>query len=452
MTLLAAPADLPSNYPARLKLYRLDEAVCRRAAALWPIVRPALADAMASFHAAECENPAISGLFQRHGEEICRLEGDHLALLLRGRIDATYVASSERLAAEYERLGVYARTRLLAGNMVHSTAMAAISRRYPFRGRRIAAIGADLANLLDFDIAITLTVQMDTALRASETRRQNVERAIHDFEPAIGSVVESVAAASKALRVSSAELREIAEDTSRRMVSAAHVAGEIAAGIEDTAAATEQLAQSIAEIGAQSDDSLRLAQAATSDARLSMTSLDELAAAAHQIGSVVELISTIAAQTNLLALNATIEAARAGEAGRGFAVVAAEVKALAGQTARATDDISRQIAAIQEATRRSVAQIGGVASVVSNISTAALAIAASVEEQGAATRSISDGIRRMASTTMGASDDVHAVEAASGRSLAAAEALVGWTESLSTGAGALQHDVEHFFTSVRHTG
>ncbi|WP_375461427.1 methyl-accepting chemotaxis protein [uncultured Enterovirga sp.] len=444
--------DLPSNFAARLALYELDAGALGQLAALWPVTQPALREGMARFLAAEIKNPAVSELFRAHGETLCRREEEHLSRVLSGQLDRSYVESARRLAEEHERLGVYARTRLFAGNMVRRTILTAAGRRYRFSGRRVAEIGSLVARALDFDIAISMTVQQDAALKASESRRETVEGAIREFEPTIGAVVEAVTKASDALRVSSAEMRGVVSETSLRMASVTRVSGEVAAGIEDTAAATEQLAASITEIGAQSDGSLRLAQSASTDAELSMASLDDLAAAAQAIGSVVELISTIAAQTNLLALNATIEAARAGEAGRGFAVVAAEVKALAGQTAKATGEISRQIASIQECTRRSIDQIGGVSALVASISSAATAIAASVEEQGAATRSISEGIRRMAATTTDASDDVRAVEGASGRNLAAADDIVGWTERLSAGAGDLERDVGQFFTRVRGTG
>jgi methyl-accepting chemotaxis protein len=183
-----------------------------------------------------------------------------------------------------------------------------------------------------------------------------------------------------------------------------------------------------------------------------MAGLEELARAADQIGSVVELIAKVAAQTNLLALNATIEAARAGEAGRGFAVVAQEVKALAGETARATDEISRQTAGIREAAQRSLSQIGAAMEAVSGISGSALAIAGSVEEQAAATRSISEGIRAVAETTTLASAEMRAVDAATARHLAAVEGIVAWTDRLAVGSSDLQSGVGEFFSRVRGTG
>ena len=447
-----ATDDLPSNFAARMRLYDLDAKALRLLKAEAPFLQAALEAGLKTFLAKERENPAVADLFRTEGENINRLERDHLRLVLSGQFDAEYVVSSRRLSARLDRLGVYARTRLFAANQVERAVLDAARRRWRFSTGRAVALTQVVRSVLDFDVAITMTVQQDASLRASEERREAVEGAIGAFEPAIGEMVEALKRAAGALGRASTELEEATGETSRRMTSASASAADVAANIEDTAAATEQLAASIAEIGQQSEDSLRLAQSAAADARFSMASLDELASAAHQIGSVVELISSVAAQTNLLALNATIEAARAGEAGRGFAVVAAEVKTLAGQTGRATDEISRHIAAIQNATRRSVGQIGDVASLVERIATAATAIAASVEEQGAATRSISEGVRRVAATTSGASEDVRAVEAAGNRSLAATEEIVGWTQRLSAGAGEMERGVAQFFERVRRTG
>ena len=444
--------EMPSNFGSRLKLYGIDDASCQELRALWPILRPALQSGIEAFVEIERSNPAVRATFQAHGDLIGRIEVEHLSLVLSGRVDETYVTSSRRIAGEHERLGVNVRTRLLAGNMVFRAALDALARRHRFGGTRLARSAKLVANALDFDLAITMTLQQDSALSASEARRQQIERAISEFEPSIGMLVTAVGEASTALGISSGSMRQVADETSRRMNSASLTSTEMTASVDATAAATEELALSIAEIGRQSCDSLRLAQDAASDAATSMASLGDLSAAAHQIGSVVDLIASIASQTNLLALNATIEAARAGEAGRGFAVVAQEVKALAGQTGNATQEISRQIAAIQEATRRSVGQIGAVSHAVSTLSAVATAIAASVEEQTAATRSISEGIRGAATATARAGEDVAAVEKAIGRSIQATEGFVTWTERLSAGADDLKKGVSQFFAGLRSTG
>ena len=180
-----------------------------------------------------------------------------------------------------------------------------------------------------------------------------------------------------------------------------------------------------------------------------MQTLGQLAQAVGQIGSVVDLISKIAGQTNLLALNATIEAARAGDAGRGFAVVASEVKALANQTEKATNDISRQIAAVQTATSQSVDQIGAVATAVTNMASVASAIATSVVQQSAAANQISEAVQAAASNTKRATEDLQAVEHSTSDSLAVVRDIFALTERLSSAAADLEGRVGEFFTRVR---
>ncbi|TMJ47440.1 MAG: hypothetical protein E6G84_13135 [Alphaproteobacteria bacterium] len=201
-----------------------------------------------------------------------------------------------------------------------------------------------------------MTLHQDAAINASEARRQVLDSAIAAFELTINEVVAGVKEVSRSLSVGSGAMRRAADEIFDRMKSAAHASITTTESVETTAAATEELSKSIGEIGNQSAGSLDLANHAARDAEVSMKTLGQLADAVGQIGSVVDLISKIAGQTNLLALNATIEAARAGDAGRGFAVVASEVKALANQTEKATNEISRQIAAVQNATSQSVEQ------------------------------------------------------------------------------------------------
>jgi methyl-accepting chemotaxis protein len=216
-----------------------------------------------------------------------------------------------------------------------------------------------------------------------------------------------------------------------------------------TLGATDELEKSIAEIDRQSANSMELSQASSQDAETSMTALRDLGQAAEQIGSVVEMISKIARQTNLLALNAPIEAARAGEAGRGFGVVAAEVKALADQTARATKDISLQIAGVQRAADRSTGQIREIIERMKDMSSFTSAIAVSVQQQVSATRSISDAVRVVADQSARAKDGVGEIERIARQNVATAAEIIDWTSRLSAGATDTKRQIGEFFAQVR---
>jgi methyl-accepting chemotaxis protein len=192
-----------------------------------------------------------------------------------------------------------------------------------------------------------------------------------------------------------------------------------------------------------------MSHASSTDAETSMAALRDLRQAAEQIGSVVEMISKIARQTNLLALNATIEAARAGEAGRGFGVVAAEVKALADQTARATKDISLQIAAVQKAANRSTGPIRGIDERMKDMSPFTSAIATSVQQQAGATRSILETVRLVADHSSRAKDGVGEIERIAGQNVATTAEIIEWTSRLSAGATDTERQIDEFFARVR---
>ncbi|MBJ7407745.1 MAG: methyl-accepting chemotaxis protein, partial [Bradyrhizobium sp.] len=219
--------------------------------------------------------------------------------------------------------------------------------------------------------------------------------------------------------------------------------------VQTVAAAAEEMASSVDEIGRQVQDSARIAGEAVQQAVRTNDHVGELARAAGRIGDVVELISQIAGQTNLLALNATIEAARAGEAGRGFAVVASEVKALAEQTAKATGEISQQISGIQAATEDSVGAIKSISDTISRMSEIASAIAAAVEEQGAATREISRNVQQAARGTQQVSASIVDVQRGASQTGSASSNVLASARSLSGESSRLKVEVGKFLNAIR---
>jgi methyl-accepting chemotaxis protein len=229
----------------------------------------------------------------------------------------------------------------------------------------------------------------------------------------------------------------------------ASAAEETSVNVQTVSAGTEQLSSSIAEISRQVVTSAEIARKAVDEAGATDATVQSLADSASRISVVVDLIQTIASQTNLLALNATIEAARAGEAGRGFAVVASEVKSLASQTAKATEEIRTQIASMQQVTTSAVGAIRGIGQTIGEINDVTTAIAAAVEEQGAATREIARNIQHAAGGTSEVSSNIVGVSTASAEAGAAATEVLNASDALRREAEVLRSEIDGFLTDIR---
>ena len=280
-------------------------------------------------------------------------------------------------------------------------------------------------------------------------RARRVDSITRNFETVVGEIVETVASAATELEASANVLTVTAERSQELAVTVAAASEEASTNVQSVASASEELSSSVNEISRQVQESSRVASEAVEQAHTTNGRVGELAQAASRIGDVVELINTIASQTNLLALNATIEAARAGEAGRGFAVVASEVKALAEQTAKATDQISQQIAGIQDATRYSVGAIKEIGDTIGRMSEISSAIAAAVEQQGAATQEISRNIQQAAMGTSEVSSNITDVQRGATETGSASTQVHSAAKSLSSESNRLKLEVEKFLDSVR---
>jgi methyl-accepting chemotaxis protein len=284
---------------------------------------------------------------------------------------------------------------------------------------------------------------------AALQRKQEMQKLADAFEGAVGRIVEAVSSASTELEASASKMAHTAEEA-EKLTAAVAGASEIAtSNVQSVASATEEMASSIHEISRQVQDSSRIASSAVQQANKTNDRINQLATAAQRIGDVVDLINTIAGQTNLLALNATIEAARAGEAGRGFAVVAAEVKALAEQTAKATDEISQQISGMQSATEESVSAIKEIGTTIGQMSEISSAIASAVEQQGSATQEISRNVQQAAQGTMQVSANIADVERGAAETGMSSSQVLAAARSLSSDSNQLKTEVARFLSSVR---
>jgi len=286
-------------------------------------------------------------------------------------------------------------------------------------------------------------------IQSESDRQQLMFKMANDFEAGVSASLDLLSSAAGQMRTTSEGMSTTAQQTSLQANTVAAAAEQASSNVQTVAAATEELTSSIAEIGRQVGKSTAIAGDAVKQAHLTNVTVQGLSEAARKIGDVVRLISDIASQTNLLALNATIEAARAGEAGKGFAVVASEVKSLASQTAKATEEIARQIGDMQGATSEAVQAIEDIGNTINSMNEIATAIASAVEEQGAATAEIARNVQEAAQGTSKMSSNIFGVnQAADKTGMAANEVLVS-AEQLSSHAAILRGNVDTFLDQIR---
>jgi methyl-accepting chemotaxis protein len=303
-----------------------------------------------------------------------------------------------------------------------------------------AAIAAEArANVERGEAERRTKLEADAAMRALAS----------DFERKIGHIVQAVSVAAIEMQGMSSSMSHSSEEAARQTAAAAAASTQASSNVGTVASATEELTASIGQIGQQVTRSAEIAEKAAEEARRTNAVVEGLASGTQKIGEVVTLIQSIASQTNLLALNATIEAARAGDHGRGFAVVASEVKALANQTAKATEEISAQIHDIQTATGEAVAAIQAIGGTIAEINEISSTIANAVDQQGTATREISGNVQQAANGTSIVNDNIVAVARTSSEAGAAASKLLQAANGLSKQSEQLKLEVGSFLSSVR---
>lgn len=314
-------------------------------------------------------------------------------------------------------------------------------------GEMAAAVNVFKANAVER--ARLETEAKEAAQRNAAQRNADMQALANDFESSVGGIVDAVSSAAVGMEAAAGTLTRTAEVTQELSGAVAAASEEATCNVQSVASAAEEMSTSVAEISQQVQDSSRIAGEAVRQAQATDARIAELSRAAARIGDVVKLITAIAEQTNLLALNATIEAARAGEAGRGFAVVASEVKALAAQTGKATEEIGTQIAGMQAATQDSVVAIKEIGATIGRISEIAATIAAAVEQQGAATQEIARHVGEAAKGTTRVAANIADVNRGAGETGTASHQVLASAQSLAGESTRLKHEVEKFLAAVR---
>ncbi len=294
-----------------------------------------------------------------------------------------------------------------------------------------------------------LTAEQEAERAAREARTRRIETLAHDFDARIREVLAVVETACEEMDATAQTLSASAEQTNHQSRAVSAASGEATASVQTIAAAAEQLSASISHIARQVEKSHGVSLSAATDAKRTHDTVQALSATSARIGEIVVLIDDIASQTNLLALNATIEAARAGSAGKGFAVVAGEVKNLANQTSRATEEIGRQIGAVQDSTREVVGAIDGIVAHIDGIGSISSAIADAVEEQSAAAAEIARNVQQAAAGTREIADNIAGVNQAAVETGGASQQVLSASRALAQETCALKAVVESFLAGVR---
>ncbi|HTO84367.1 MAG TPA: globin-coupled sensor protein, partial [Methylomirabilota bacterium] len=383
-----ASINSAADIATRLRFMRIDDHTRGLLREFWKSLEPELPAILDAFYDHVMREPNLATLVGTQAPRLKTAQRSHWARLFEGRFDQAYMDGVKQIGMVHHKIGLEPRWYIGGYAFVLDRLVDIAVKSCRWSTRRLATLmrAINAAVMLDMDIAIS--VYQEALLAERQRRTERVDLAVKEFDGKMSSVLSTVKTSAAGMQSVAQALAGNVEETSRRSLAVSAASEEASVNVQTVASAAEELSSSIGEIRRQVGESARIANKAVDEAQSTNQVIRALHDATQKVGDVVKLINDIAGQTNLLALNATIESARAGEAGKGFAVVAAEVKNLANQTAKATEDISAQIADIQSATKSAVGAIDGISSTITEINHIATAIAAAVEEQGAATQEI----------------------------------------------------------------
>ncbi|KZD06776.1 globin-coupled sensor protein [Oceanibaculum pacificum] len=419
-----------------------------------PMVESKLPGLLDEFYAHIAKFPAVARYFanpevRRHAQGA---QFRHWQLILSATFDETYVASVRKIGMAHNRLGL--EPRWYIGGYAHLTSalLRTVSETFAdsaFSKGKAAQRGAALealnkVALLDMDFAISIYLE-----EGQREKEAMLAKIASDFENGVGALGQNITRSVTQMTSGAQSLSGIAADTTQQVGIVQSAAETTASNVQTVASAAEELTASIREIAGQLETSTLASREAVTAVSETEKTVGTLTQVSQKIGEIVSMIQDIASQTNLLALNATIEAARAGEAGKGFAVVASEVKALANQTAQATEEIGNQIDQIQGVTKETVGAISEISTRINRIDNIIATIAAAAEEQQAATSEISRNIQEASRSTQQVSEAIQGVSSSSRETADMASTLLAASHDITTQTQSLDHQVGDFLQRVK---
>lgn len=444
----------------RLKFFGIDDDVRAALVEFLPILDAVLPEALEKFYAHVGHWPNLATMFGTEPERAQKsmqyardAQAKHWKHLFQGYFDDNYVQSVRKIGLVHSKIGLepawyiggYAFTvNYLFDAIVHNYQSMFNPRAAQDKVARMLN-AVNKAVMLDMDLAISIYLEEN-----KNTYDRKLAELSGSFDETIKVVVGDVSALAVSMQHSANTMSAAAEETSVQAKVVADASHDASRNVEAVAAATEELSASSREIGAQMEKATSITGTAVDEAENMSNTVSGLSEAAKKIEDVVVMIQEIAEQTNLLALNATIEAARAGEAGKGFAVVANEVKSLASQTSKATDEISEQVKGMQGATKDTVEAIGRIRSVIVQINDVSTSIAAAVQEQSAATSEIARNVQEASKGTFAISDNIVGVTQASNDTGQAAVSVLNESLELSKNVETLEREVEVFLSRIKN--
>jgi methyl-accepting chemotaxis protein len=438
----------------RLRFMQLDQDAQSALREIAPLVSGVLPGVLRKFYEHIRQWPQVAKFFVSEASmtHASQKQAEHWGIILRGDFSESYVTSVRKIGQTHARIGLEPRWYIAGYNFIVARVVTAICadcqkvKDAKARDRKIERLtGAFIrAAMLDMDFAISIYLEESEA-----AKQKAIQDIASTFESTVGGIVSAVAASATQLEHTARSMSGIAESTTGKAIAVSAAAEQATSNVSLVAASAEEMGRSVSEIAGQVGHASRIASSAVVKARSTNETISELSRAADKIGEVVSMISDIAAQTNLLALNATIESARAGEAGRGFAVVASEVKSLAGQTARATEDISSQISSMQAITRQTVEAIIVIQGTINEIDSVSAAINAAVEEQTATTREIARNTSEAAAGTQDVTRNISQVQREASETGEAAGEVVNASSELGRQAVRLREQVDAFLKTIR---